>query len=84
MAAFFETPRGATNEEIHDIIRRFGRSAAICEKASFSGVQIHGAHAYLVSQFLSPHHNQQTDHWGEVLTIGDALSCPSTLKFANR
>jgi len=64
MAAFFETPREATNEEIHDIIRRFGRSAAICKKAGFSGVQIHGAHGYLVSQFLSPHHNQRTDQWG--------------------
>jgi len=64
MAAFFETPREATTAEIHDIIRRFGRSAAICKKAGFSGVQIHGAHGYLVSQFLSPHHNLRTDEWG--------------------
>jgi 2,4-dienoyl-CoA reductase-like NADH-dependent reductase (Old Yellow Enzyme family) len=64
MAAFFETPREVTTDEIHAIIRRFGRSAAICKKAGFSGVQIHGAHGYLVSQFLSPHHNQRTDQWG--------------------
>lgn len=64
MAAFFDTPREASADEIRDIIRRFGRSAAICKKAGFSGVQIHGAHGYLVSQFLSPHHNQRTDHWG--------------------
>lgn len=64
MAAFFDTPREATVAEIHDIIRRFGESAAICQKAGFSGVQIHGAHGYLVSQFLSPHHNQRTDDWG--------------------
>jgi 2,4-dienoyl-CoA reductase-like NADH-dependent reductase (Old Yellow Enzyme family) len=50
--------------EIQDIIQRFGRSAAICKKAGFSGVQIHGAHGYLVSQFLSPHHNQRSDEWG--------------------
>jgi 2,4-dienoyl-CoA reductase-like NADH-dependent reductase (Old Yellow Enzyme family) len=64
MAAFFETPREATHAEIQDIIQRFGRSAAICKKAGFSGVQIHGAHGYLVSQFLSPHHNHRTDEWG--------------------
>ena len=64
MAAFFETPREATPSEIQDIIERFGRSAAICKKAGFSGVQIHGAHGYLVSQFLSPHHNRRSDGWG--------------------
>ncbi|WP_199699132.1 NADH:flavin oxidoreductase/NADH oxidase family protein [Oleomonas cavernae] len=64
MAALFETPREATHAEIEDIIQRFGRSAAICKKAGFSGVQIHGAHGYLVSQFLSPHHNRRNDQWG--------------------
>ena len=64
MATFFETPREATTAEILEIIQRFGRSAAICKKAGFSGVQIHGAHGYLISQFLSPHHNQRTDEWG--------------------
>lgn len=64
MAAFFDTPREATTAEILEIIERFGRSAAICQKAGFSGVQIHGAHGYLVSQFLSPHTNQRTDEWG--------------------
>ncbi len=64
MAAFFETPQEATQAEIQDIIERFGRSAAICKKAGFGGIQIHGAHGYLINQFLSPHHNQRTDHWG--------------------
>lgn len=64
MAAFFETPREATEAEILEIIQRFGRSAAICKKAGFSGVQIHGAHGYLISQFLSPHHNLRNDEWG--------------------
>lgn len=64
MAGLFETPRAATVAEIEDIITRFGRSAAICKAAGFTGVQIHGAHGYLVNQFLSPHHNRRTDEWG--------------------
>jgi len=64
MASLFETPREATTAEIEEIIQRFGRSAAICKKAGFSGVQIHGAHGYLINQFLSPHHNRRTDEWG--------------------
>ncbi|MBA5640067.1 NADH:flavin oxidoreductase/NADH oxidase family protein [Duganella sp. LX20W] len=64
MEALFETPREATDAEIKDIIQRFGRSAAICKKAGFSGVQIHAAHGYLINQFLSPHHNQRNDEWG--------------------
>ena len=64
MAGLFATPREATVAEIEDIVLRFGRSAAICKKAGFTGVQIHAAHGYLVSQFLSPHHNRRTDDWG--------------------
>jgi 2,4-dienoyl-CoA reductase-like NADH-dependent reductase (Old Yellow Enzyme family) len=61
---FFATPRELTDGEIVDIIARFGRSAEIAKRAGFSGVQIHGAHGYLVSQFLSPRHNQRSDKWG--------------------
>lgn len=64
MKALFDTPREASDAEIREIIQRFGRSAAICKKAGFSGVQIHAAHGYLINQFLSPHHNQRTDFWG--------------------
>lgn len=64
MQAMFATPDAATDAEIKDIIQRFGRSAAICKKAGFSGVQIHAAHGYLINQFLSPHHNLRDDHWG--------------------
>lgn len=64
MAALFENPREATAAQIQDIIERFGRSAAICKKAGFSGVEIHGAHGYLISQFLSPLHNRRSDEWG--------------------
>ncbi len=64
MQAIFETPSAATPAQINDIIDRFGRAAAICKKAGFSGVEIHAAHGYLINQFLSPHHNIREDEWG--------------------
>lgn len=60
----FNKPRALTEIEIKNIIRKFALSAELAKKAGFSGVQIHGAHGYLVSQFLSPRHNQRDDQWG--------------------
>lgn len=57
-------PRPLTEEEIYQIIDRFGNTAAIAQKAGWKGVEIHGAHGYLVSQFLSSHTNKRTDLWG--------------------
>ncbi|MES2917615.1 MAG: NADH:flavin oxidoreductase/NADH oxidase family protein, partial [Pseudomonadota bacterium] len=64
LARFFAVPRALGEEEILDLIQRFGRSAELAQQAGFTGVQIHGAHGYLVSQFLSGRHNQRTDQWG--------------------
>jgi len=60
----FTTATPLTEEEIWDIIKRFGNSARILKEAGFTGCQIHGAHGYLVSQFLSPISNTRTDQWG--------------------
>ncbi|MDA3897165.1 MAG: NADH:flavin oxidoreductase/NADH oxidase family protein [Desulfobacteraceae bacterium] len=61
---FFNPPRELQESEIKDLIQRFANAAGILKKAGFTGVQIHGAHGYLVSQFLSSNHNQRTDDWG--------------------
>ncbi|KAA1397794.1 NADH:flavin oxidoreductase/NADH oxidase family protein [Aeromicrobium ginsengisoli] len=58
------TPRELTSEEIEEIIDRFATAAAVCETAGFDGVQVHGAHGYLLNQFLSPLSNLRTDEWG--------------------
>ncbi|MGW4981062.1 NADH:flavin oxidoreductase/NADH oxidase family protein [Streptomyces mirabilis] len=57
-------PRELTSAEIEDIIERFATAAAVCETAGFAGVQVHGAHGYLVNQFLSPLSNRRNDEWG--------------------
>jgi 2,4-dienoyl-CoA reductase-like NADH-dependent reductase (Old Yellow Enzyme family) len=64
LAPFFNPPRELTTAEIETIIHRFANAAGIVKEAGFTGVQIHGAHGYLVSQFLSPRHNQRRDAWG--------------------
>ncbi|WP_192888866.1 NADH:flavin oxidoreductase/NADH oxidase family protein [Vibrio bathopelagicus] len=60
----FNTPRALNDNEIHDVINKFILSAKLAKQAGFTGVQIHGAHGYLVSQFLSARHNQRDDKWG--------------------
>jgi 2,4-dienoyl-CoA reductase-like NADH-dependent reductase (Old Yellow Enzyme family) len=57
-------PKALTHDEILDIIKRFGTTSRILKEAGFTGVQIHGAHGYLVSQFLSPYANVREDEWG--------------------
>jgi 2,4-dienoyl-CoA reductase-like NADH-dependent reductase (Old Yellow Enzyme family) len=60
----FNKPRALEQAEIMEIVMRFADSAELAKQAGFTGVQIHGAHGYLVAQFLSPLSNQRTDQWG--------------------
>lgn len=56
--------REITEAEIREIINAFGDGAKRAKEAGFDAVQVHGAHAYLLSQFLSPYTNRRQDQWG--------------------
>lgn len=61
---FKQPPQKMTLGDIEKTIEDFGRAARRAQKAGFDGVQIHAAHGYLVSQFISPLSNQREDQWG--------------------
>lgn len=63
-----DSPRAATTAEIEQIIDDFSSAARRVHRAGFSGVELHGAHGYLLSQFLSRVRNTRTDGWGGTLT----------------
>ena len=59
-----DLPRALQEEEIEAIIRMFVEGARRTREAGFDGVELHGAHGYLLTQFFSPHCNRRTDQWG--------------------
>jgi 2,4-dienoyl-CoA reductase-like NADH-dependent reductase (Old Yellow Enzyme family) len=60
----FPVPREMSDADIADVRQRFVRAAQLAEQSGFTGVQIHAAHGYLLSQFLSPLTNKRQDQWG--------------------
>lgn len=64
MSDRFRVPIEMTQDMIHEVIQRFANTARLGEQAGFTGVEIHAAHGYLLSQFLSPLNNKRQDQWG--------------------
>ncbi|MEO1137426.1 MAG: NADH:flavin oxidoreductase/NADH oxidase family protein [Pseudomonadota bacterium] len=60
----FGRPRALTSDEIENIIARFAHTASVAKRTGFTGVQIHAAHGYLISEFLNPRVNMRDDDWG--------------------
>lgn len=60
----FGTPREMTIAEIEHVVASFAETARLASESGFQGVQIHGAHGYLVAQFLSAKSNRRTDRYG--------------------
>ncbi|GEE02934.1 FMN oxidoreductase [Gordonia spumicola] len=67
MSKRFAEPVEMTAEQIAETVERFAVTAARAEEAGFDGVEVHAAHGYLLSQFLSPLSNRRSDQWGGTL-----------------
>jgi len=60
----FSIPKAMSEENIEHVINKFINTALLAQKSGFHGVQVHAAHGYLISQFLSPSSNRRQDSWG--------------------
>lgn len=60
----FGTPKEMTKEDIQHVVQGFAKTAKLAAEAGFAGAEIHGAHGYLIDQFMSEKVNQRTDDYG--------------------
>lgn len=86
----YRTPLAMSRAAIEDVVERFAAAARVAERAGFTGVQIHAAHGYLLSEFLSPVVNRRSDDYGGdlanrarlLLAVVDAVRAAVGLAFA--
>lgn len=64
LAGMFAKPKAMTEDDIEQALNGYARVARIAKETGFTGVQVHAAHGYLISEFLSPITNRRTDAWG--------------------
>lgn len=64
VANSLEAPKVLEEHEIAELVEHFARSAANAAAGGFDGIEVHGAHGYLIHEFLSPKSNKRTDRWG--------------------
>lgn len=60
----YQEPAQLTTDQIKEIVAAFGNAAKLADEAGFDMIEIHGAHGYLINQFLSPHSNHRSDEYG--------------------
>jgi 2,4-dienoyl-CoA reductase-like NADH-dependent reductase (Old Yellow Enzyme family) len=75
--------RAMKRAEISETVKAFGEAARRARQAGFDGVQIHGAHSYLLNQFLSPFYNKRTDEYGGSLENRARIILESFLAIRN-
>lgn len=59
-----ETPVELTTEEVKELVEKFAQPIRRCKEAGYDAVELHGAHGYLINQFVSPFSNKRTDDYG--------------------
>ena len=64
VVGYFDAPKPLERDEIRELVQYFGRSAANAAAGGFDGIEVHGAHGYLIHEFLSPTSNHRTDEYG--------------------
>jgi len=59
-----QTPRELATAEVEELVEKYAQAARRCREAGYDAVELHGAHGYLINQFLSPFSNKRTDKFG--------------------
>merc|ERR1719230_1633293 len=72
--SFHGMSRPFTGKEVQSVVQAFATAAKRLYDAGFDGLELHGAHGYLINQFLGPETNHRTDEWGSVSSSGGTRS----------